>query len=426
MSNKSYAVDCFNAYLVYNFDQWLLSCKNGDRGISPFSFVGEFVYVGILMPKKKILCITGTRADFGKLKPLLAFLEQHSDFEMHLVITGMHMLKTYGYTYHEVIQEKYKHYYLLSNQTQNDSMSMVLGNTVSLISRLVEELRPDMIIIHGDRVEALAGASVGALNNCLVCHIEGGEVSGTIDDSIRHAVTKLSHLHLVANEQAVGRLVQLGEKKENIHIIGSPDLDVMNEDKLPSLAAAKQHYGIEFEQYGISIFHPVTTEVERTAYHAQMYFEALQESGKNIIAIYPNNDLGTEYIQAELGKIKSPKWKIFPSLRFEFFLVLLKHAEFIIGNSSAGIREAPLYGIPSIDVGTRQRNRHSGSSIIHSGYEKAQILNAVRQAGHCRRSEPDHTFQGGNGKSSVERFKEVMLLPELWSTPAQKQFIDRF
>lgn len=156
---------------------------------------------------KRILCITGTRADFGKLKPLLAYIENHPDLELHLIVTGMHMMKTYGRTYKEVTRENYQHTYLFSNQIQGEPMGAVLGNTITFISRLSDEIEPDMVMIHGDRLEALAGAAVGALSSRLVCHIEGGELSGTVDDSIRHSISKLSHIHLVANEQAVTRLV---------------------------------------------------------------------------------------------------------------------------------------------------------------------------------------------------------------------------
>lgn len=189
---------------------------------------------------KRILCITGTRADFGKLKPLLAYIENHPDLELHLIVTGMHMMKTYGRTYKEVTRENYQHTYLFSNQIQGEPMGVVLGNTITFISRLSDEIEPDMVMIHGDRLEALAGAAVGALSSRLVCHIEGGELSGTVDDSIRHSISKLSHIHLVANEQAVTRLVQMGEKRKHIHIIGSPDLDVMASSTLPSLRRSQR------------------------------------------------------------------------------------------------------------------------------------------------------------------------------------------
>lgn len=372
---------------------------------------------------KKILYITGTRADFGKMLPLLNVLEQHPDFELHVLVTGMHMLKTYGSTHLEVSRQGFARIYLVPNQIQGEPMAAVLGNTVSLLTRLADEIRPDMIMVHGDRIEALAGATVGALGNYLVCHIEGGELSGTIDDAIRHAVSKLSHLHLVANEAAQNRLLQMGEQPESIAVIGSPDLDAMLSEHLPDLDEVKRHYAIPFDDYAVSLFHPVTTEIAHMRRHARQYFQALKNSGRNYIAVYPNNDLGTEAILSELADLDSPNFRIFPSIRFEAFLVLLKNARFIIGNSSAGIREAPFYGVPSIDVGTRQEARHNGASIIRTGYAEADIAAAIDSVGEGLRFEPDDAFKGGS-QSSAERFAEFIGKAQTWQTPIQKRFAD--
>ena len=371
---------------------------------------------------KKILFITGTRADFGKIKPLLNFVEKNIDFELHLVITGMHMMRTYGSTYLEVLKEGYQHTYLAANQFKGEPMSSVLGNTITLLSRFVDEIQPDMLVVHGDRLEALAGATVGALSNCLVCHIEGGELSGTIDDSIRHAVSKLSHIHLVANESAKNRLIQMGETAEQIFIVGSPDLDVMQSKALPSLNEIKEYYNIPFSDYAISLFHPVTTEVEQIAQYAQEYFQALKQSDGNYIVIYPNNDLGTEMILHEINQLKlSHKFRCFPSLRFEAFLVLLKNAQFMIGNSSAGIREAPFYGIPTVNVGTRQNRRLFADSIVNCSYKTQSILKAIETVQKLEQRVANTSFGEGN---SVELFAQFIGNPFVWQTDIQKKFID--
>ncbi|MDO4433336.1 MAG: UDP-N-acetylglucosamine 2-epimerase [Alysiella sp.] len=375
---------------------------------------------------KKILCITGTRADFGKMKPLLNHLEQSPLFELHLLVTGMHMLKIYGSTHLEVRKVGYKNCYLVSNQSQGEAMSAVLGNTITLLSRLNDEIEPDLILVHGDRIEALAGTIVGALSNRLVCHIEGGELSGTIDDAIRHAISKMAHIHLVANEEAQNRLLQMGEQATHIHIIGSPDLDVMRSDKLPELSAVKQHYGIDFDDYIISMFHPVTTEVAQIADYTAQYFQALKRSGENVVAIYPNNDLGNDAIIRELQTIQqsnNPRFKIFPSIRFEAFLTLLKHAKMMTGNSSAGIREAPFYGVPSVDVGTRQSNRHRAASIIHCDYHTEAVLSAVKQANQASFRQPDAAFAAQQSDSTT-LFAQLLQSPNFWQTPIQKTFCD--
>lgn len=352
--------------------------------------------------------------------PLLKWLERQPDFELHLAVTGMHMLKTYGSTHHEVASHGFSRCYLIPNQIEQEQMASVLGNTVCLLARLADEIEPDMVMVHGDRVEALAAASVGALGNRLVCHIEGGELSGTIDDSLRHAVSKLAHLHLVANRDAAERLRRMGEEAGRIHIIGSPDLDVMRSPDLPALAEVKRHYGIPFEDYGISMFHPVTTETAQMKQYARQYFQALKNSGRRFVAVYPNNDAGGRWILDELAELPPERFRVFPSIRFEAFLVLLKHARLMVGNSSAGIREAPFYGIPSVDVGTRQQGRYHGPSIIRCGYALSEI-EAALEAADGRRFAPDEAF-GGGSCSSTDCFAAFMQTPELWQTPLQKRF----
>ena len=321
---------------------------------------------------KKIVFLTGTRADYGKLKSLLSISQKNKSFEVHIFITGMHMNPLYGYTADEIVKSGFKNLFMFSNHQSIDYMDRTLSKTIDGFSDYVSKINPDLIVIHGDRVEALAGAIVGSLNNILVAHIEGGELSGTIDELIRHSVSKMSHIHLVANERAKKRLIQLGEYDKSIFILGSPDLDLMDEKSLPSLKAVKKYYDITFQKFSIAMFHPITTEYHNIKEYASNFIEALEKSKNDYILIYPNNDLGSQEILEEINKIGSNKHiKVFPSLRFEYFLRLLKESEFIIGNSSAGIREAPYYNIPTIDIGTRQNKRANLKSIttkIKSGH----------------------------------------------------------
>src|SRR3989338_5380809 len=307
--------------------------------------------------KKRLVFLSGTRADYGKLKPILKLIAADSKLDLYLFITGMHMLTKYGSTFLEVFYDGYEKVYTCVNQNHSDTMDVVLAKTISGFSDFVKEIKPDLIVVHGDRVEALAGATVGSLNNILVAHIEGGEVSGTVDELMRHATSKLSHLHFVSNEQARNRLLHMGERAESIFVIGSPEIDVMASNDLPSFEDVALKYNIHFarDNYGIAIFHPVTTEIEQLRSNAQFYVEALIASKKNYVVIYPNNDLGEEYISESYQGLKDTcHFLLYPSMRFEHFLTLMKNARFIVGNSSVGVREAPFYGIPSVNIGTRQ------------------------------------------------------------------------
>ena len=187
------------------------------------------------MNPKKIVFLTGTRADFGKLKPLIDKVSNSQMFESFIFATGMHTLSKYGSTYNEIEKYDYHNIFVFMNQTHTTDADIILANTITGFSNFVKEISPDLIIIHGDRIEALAGAIVDSFNNILVAHVEGGELSGTIDESIRHTITKLSHLHFVANADAKRLILQLGESKNNIFVIGSPDIDIMKSNKLPSI-----------------------------------------------------------------------------------------------------------------------------------------------------------------------------------------------
>jgi UDP-N-acetylglucosamine 2-epimerase (hydrolysing) len=371
---------------------------------------------------KKILFLTGTRADFGKIKSLISILDLHQDFEVFVFVTGMHLQKEYGYTLIEIERCNFKNVYTFENHTHETTMDLTLAKTIEGLSGYCKNVSPDMIIVHGDRVETLAGAIVGSLNNILVAHIEGGELSGTVDELIRHSVTKLSHIHFVSNTEAEKRLVQMGEMKSSICIIGSPDIDIMFSDNLPTKESVKEYYKIDFDRYAIVMFHPVTTEAKQMKQYAEDFVNSLLLTNENFVVIYPNNDLGSKFIIDAYKKInENPQFRIFPSLRFEYFLVLLKNANFIIGNSSAGIREAPYYGIPIINIGTRQQNRTVHSDIINVDYSKESILKALNSIDSHKIQMSNSDFGEGN---SAQLFLESLKNSNIWDINHQKQFRD--
>lgn len=374
--------------------------------------------------KHKILFLTGTRADYGKMKPLMKILENNNDFEVFIFVCGMHLLKKFGSTYREVLNDEYHNVYIAKEIKMSQNQSENFGKTVICLSKYVKDIKPDMIIIHGDRMDALAGAVVGALNNVLVGHIEGGELSGTIDESIRHAISKFAHVHFVCNEEAKNRLIQLGEERKRIHVIGSPDIDVMmNYKKLPSLDDTFKRYDINFDDYSIFMYHPVTTEKDKLSKNIKNVVSALIRSKKNYVVVYPNNDLGSDIILEEYKRFNNnANFRIFPSLRFEYFLTLLKNSSFIIGNSSAGIRESCVYGIPSIDIGTRQNGRYSltkSGNIQHVNENCTEIKNAINRIDLYKAKSSFF----GNG-DSAQKFVNVISSEKFWKTKLQKNFVD--
>lgn len=374
--------------------------------------------------KKKILFLTSTRADYGKLKSLMKKIDSSNNFILYTFVTGMHMLSKYGSTFNEIEKDGFKRLYKFINQGPNTNMDIALSNTILGLSNYVAELKPDLIVIHGDRLEALAGAIVGAFNNIKVAHIEGGEVSGTIDESIRHAITKFSHFHFVANKEAKNRIIQLGENKESIYVIGSPDIDIMRSSNLPSIEEVKNRYEITFPDYAILIYHPVTTEINVLKDNIRKLVDAVIASNLYYVVIYPNNDIGSEIILEEYERLyKSNNFKIYPSIRFEYFLTLLRYSNFIIGNSSAGIREASVYGVTSINIGRRQQGRIDKDyecNIVNSAEDTDEIIRTIEQVKKIQ-CEPKSFFGDGN---SDQLFIEVLEDKSIWESEIQKSFFD--
>ena len=369
-----------------------------------------------------LLFITGTRADFGKLKPLILGTQDREGFNISVFITGMHLLKAYGSTHLEVELAGVKKTFKYINQHEKSTMDEVLASTITGISNYLKEYEVDAIIIHGDRVEALAGAITGALNNVKVIHIEGGEKSGTIDESIRHAVSKFSHLHFVSSKDAKNRLIQLGEDEDNVFVIGSPNIDIMLSDQLPGIKEVKARYDIEFANYAILIFHPVTTEVDSINQQIEEVLNACCNSGMNFVVIKPNNDLGANAICEQYTKFNAQsKFRLLPSMRFEYYLTLLKHSQCIIGNSSSGICEAPVYGVPTINIGTRQNDRMSSESIFNTSANEKKILTLLLKFKELTRY--SMCFENGDG-NSLKNFLKIMDTLDLSNIDIQKQFVD--
>ena len=368
---------------------------------------------------KRLLFLTATRAEFGKLKPLLRAVANCDDLEHLIVATGMHLIDRYGRTEIEITRAGFTNLRTFGNDADDAPMDAILARTVDGLGAIVREWKPDMIVVHGDRVEALAGAIVGALNNVLVGHVEGGEFSGTVDELMRHAVSKLSHVHFVANEPARDVLLQLGEQPDTIFVVGSPEVDVMLGADLPSLDDVRTYYDIPFESYALLAFHPVTTEVDDMDRQARELVAAARASGDNFVAVYPNNDAGGRDILGHIDALRSePRFRIIPSIRFEYFQTLLKHAKYILGNSSSGVREAGVFGTPAVNVGSRQRGRNSSPLIVDVEPTTADITRGIERVTTLSRA-PMTMF--GDGRSA-ERFLSVVRDDATWKISHQKIF----
>lgn len=369
---------------------------------------------------RDLLFLTGTRADFGKLEPLAA-AARDAGHRVGFFVTGMHMLERYGLTRLEVRRMPGVGVHEYPNQRAGDPQDIILAKTVLGFSDHVAEHRPDLVVVHGDRIEALAGALVAATNYIPSAHVEGGEVSGTIDEVFRHCNTKLATHHFVSSQVAARRVMALGEPPETIHVIGSPELDFHAQPSGVSLDEVRAHYAIPFADYGIVIFHPVTSEMATMGQQAHDLFSALAASGRRFVAIAPNNDPGSEAIFAVIDTLPPDRFRVIPSMRFAHFSELMKNAACIVGNSSAGVREAPFLGIASLDLGTRQKRRAAAPSVLACDAADEVAISAFLRDQWGRRW-PRHTAYG-EGRAA-DRFVAVLDDPAFWARGLQKEFSD--
>ena len=369
---------------------------------------------------KKLVFITGTRADYGKLEPLaLAALDQGHD--VHFFVTGMHLIERYGLTTIEDNSQKEFKRREFHNQNEGDSQDQVLSNTINGFSNYIKRELPDLVIIHGDRVEALAASLVCSINYIRSVHIEGGEISGTVDEVYRHCNTKLCSAHFVSSLAAQNRVIRLGEAPESVFVLGSPELDTHNKTTGISLDEVRSRYEIPWIDFGIVIFHPVTSELHNIQTQAESFFQALLKSNKNFVTIAPNNDPGSRHIFKIIEQLPKKRFRLIPSMRFLYFSELLRHCKVLVGNSSAGVREAPFLGLPSLDIGTRQNLRNQSASITNTtAFEVEKISQfVINQWG--KKYDQDISF--GVGNSSVN-FKTILSDSKLWQLPLQKFFYD--
>lgn len=334
---------------------------------------------------RKICVITGTRANYGRLKTVMNAIIEHPELQLKLIVTGMHLVQEYGYTVSEIEKDGY---YIdarvdmhLSNDT-GSGMCKSLGLGLIGMTQAIEQINPDMILILGDRDEDLAGAIIGAHMNIPVAHIHGGEVTGTIDESIRHATTKFSHIHFAATEDSKERLLKLGELSEYIFNVGSPGLDsILNKEYKTKEQIFNKFKLDESKKLIIVAQHPVTTQRDEAAYQMQQTMEAVREIGEQTILIYPNSDAGGRDMISIISKYESLDFiHTYRNINFEDYLNLLKYADLMIGNSSSGIMEAPSYKLPVINLGVRQNGRQQADNILNVEHDKNLIKDAIEKS----------------------------------------------
>ena len=334
--------------------------------------------------KRKIFYITGTRADYGLMRSTLRRIHQHPKLSLDIAVTGMHLMHEFGNSINEIREDKFK-YHTIDVRYESDakeSMAIFIGRFLQELVPLIQRIKPDIILVLGDRGEMLAGAIAGVYLGIPVAHIHGGEVTSTVDDYARHAITKLAQIHLPATVQSGKQISNLGESQNRIFVVGAPGLDqVLHEPLLPSQELAKK-YNIDFTTPVILVIqHPVSLEVDDAPRQIRETLDAVAKTGYQSIIIYPNADAGgrgmidviNEYTQVS-------SFRIFPNIPHKDYLSLLRNVSVLVGNSSSAIIEAPSFCLPAVNIGTRQNGRERGENIIDAPYNKEIIAQCIDRA----------------------------------------------
>lgn len=340
------------------------------------------------MPKRKIAIVTGTRAEYGILKPLLRGILESKELDLSLMVTGLHLLKEYGLTINEIKRDSFKISAMIKMYNQHEEYAGYLGMGLSrgiagFVSALAE-INPEILIVLGDRLEPLAAALAAASLRIPIAHIHGGDKtdSGHIDESIRHSITRFAHIHFPATDNHAERLIKTGEEPWRIFTVGALGLDSIVSQVPISKKKLFLKFGFNPGQITIvCVFHPVHLEEETMGKQAHEIMEALKELKTQTAVIYPNNDAGSRDIIREIRKYnKLPFIKIFPNLAHPEYISLLKHADVLIGNSSSGIIEAPLLKLAVVNIGSRNTGREHAENIIFTSPERDKIKKAIIRA----------------------------------------------
>lgn len=333
---------------------------------------------------KKILFVTGSRGEWGYIRPLLQLIDKKKDTEYRLVVTNMHLLSTYGNSYKEIENDGFKIHYKIhmsldgySHFTQTKSLGIFLTS----IPDIIETEKPDWVLLAGDRGEQLMAAIASAYTYTPVAHIQAGEVSGNIDNMARHAIGKFVHLHLASNEDAKKRLLKLGEEPFRVHNVGAPQLDELVSGKYSRLEEVENRLCLNLSNgFILAVLHPVTEEFSKAKEQAEIFIRVLNKFHIPKVVIMPNNDAGSCEIRYAINNYKHGEYYTYANLKRQDYLTLLKHCSCIVGNSSSGILEAPTFRTATVNIGRRQNCRYRGNNVIDVDFSPKAIETAIEKA----------------------------------------------
>ena len=369
------------------------------------------------MKKNKILGLTGIRSDYDLMSDVYKLLTKNPNFDFKLIVSGAHLLNKHGNTINQIKKDKIKILKKIYNlhENKNQIFNRVEGLFIQGLKliKTVKKFNPDLVLLLGDREEAMSMSLVATYLRIPIAHVSGGDnVHGNVDDHIRHAVSKLAHIHFTTNIDSKKRLIKMGEKKSNVYNVGNPGLDrIMSVNKIKK-KLIDNYLGFKLkktEKFCVCIQHPISSEYEFSYNQMKITLQALKELKIKTVIIYPNSDPGNNGIIKAINENKSnPIFSIKKNIERKFFVNILRNASFIIGNSSCGILEAPILGLPAINIGNRQSKRFHASNVFFVGHNLKLIKSKIIKILKKKKSNflnKKEKFIFGNGKSSLKIVK---------------------
>lgn len=378
--------------------------------------------------KRKIFIVVERRADYSRYKPILEKLKQDSFFQVHLVVTGICLLDFHGKDVNYIREDGFEIASELEMFAADgpDTTGEMVRSMARVMTALVDELekaKPDLVLSGFDIGANMALTMAAAHMNIPVAHIQGGEVTGSIDESIRHAMSKFSHIHFPATELSKDRLVRMGEDPDNIYVVGCPSIDVIKHTPHVDQSVLAEYFDLDFSQpVLLMIQHPVTTEAHDSFSQIKETVDAIHEVNIQTVVLLPNNDAGYSKI---IDYIKASDLKWYPSLPTEIFINLYRNVSALIGNSSSGIHETPTIGIPAINIGNRQQGRERAENVIDVSNDKESIVRGIEKAINDIEfsqmvSQIENPYGNGTSAEQIVNILKTISLENL----VQKRFVD--
>jgi UDP-hydrolysing UDP-N-acetyl-D-glucosamine 2-epimerase len=371
--------------------------------------------------KRRIGVVTVARSDYGIYLPILRKIRQDPDLELVLIAGGMHLSPEFGLTLNILEADGFRpaaKVEMLLSSDSPEGLAKSIGLGVIGFSQTFAQLKPDLLLLLGDRFEMMAAAVAALPFNVPMAHIHGGEsTEGLIDEAIRHSITKMSHLHFASTEAHAARIRQMGEEPWRVTVSGAPGLDNLQNATFLDANTLEQQHGFDLSHQPLLVtYHPVTLDYANTEYQMTEFLAALKASGLPVIFTFPNADTSGRKI-IEMIKLfvkETPSARVSANLGTDVYFSLMAHAAAMVGNSSSGIVEAASFKLPVVNIGERQRGRFYAGNVIDSGYPRAEILAAIRRATSqdFRRTLLDLVNPYGDGHAAeriVSRLKSAPL-----------------